>query len=258
MAEKDLNIYLTGVATEGDPQTDPDASLGGKRSGTILQSLAASSPVNVTGVVIDDVPAQSGDGSSTLSFSFTGATLTYAAPGDGAGQAVDVSSDGTYELYSNDTDKYMIVTVTAASLPSSDQSDAITLTNIAEGLFDSVSSTEAAAGDTEYRAVMLKNDSGYTMYSAKVWIETNTPFSDDSVEIAIEAPSGGEIQSVADESTAPTGVTFYTAAGEGNALSIGDLAPGSVYGVWVKRVVTATGSRYADNYFTLSFKADTA
>jgi len=76
---------------------------------------------------------------------------------------------------------------------------------VAEGLFDSVSSTEAAAGDTEYRAVMLKNDSAYTMYSAQVWIETNTPFADDSVEIAIEAPSGGDIQTIADESTAPTG-----------------------------------------------------
>ena len=258
MAEKDLNIYLTGVATEGDPQTDPDGSLGGKRSGTILKSLTASSPVNVTGVVIDDVPADSGEGSATLAFTFTGTTLAYTAPGGSAGQAVDVSADGTYELYSNDTAKYMIVTVTAASLPGSDQSDTITLTNILEGLFDSVSSAEAAAGDTEYRAVIVKNDSAYTMYSAKVWVETNTPFTDDSVEIAIEAPSGGEIQSIANEDTAPTGLTFYTAAGEGNALSIGDLSAGSVYGVWTKRVVSATTSRYADNYFTLSFKADTA
>jgi len=258
MAEKDMNIYLTGVATEGDPQTDPDGSLGGRRSGTILQSLTASAPVNVTGVVIDDVPAQSGPGAATLAFTFTGTTLAYTAPGDTAGAAVDVSADGTYELYSGDTANYMIVTVTAASLPASDQSDAITLTNVAEGLFDSVSSTEAAAGDTEYRAVMLKNDSAYTMYSAQVWIETNTPFADDSVEIAIEAPSGGDIQTIADESTAPTGVTFYAAAGEANALSIGDLAAGSNYGVWVKRVVSATSSRYADNYFTLAFKADTA
>jgi len=258
MAEKDMNIYLTGVATEGDPQTNPDGSLGGKRSGTILQSLTPSAPVNVTGVVIDDVPAQSGAGSATLAFTFTGTTLAYTAPADTAGAAVDVSADGTYELYSNNSANYMIVTVTAASLPSSDQSDSITLTNVAEGLLDSVSSAEAAAGDTEYRAVMMRNDSAYTMYSAKVWVETNTPFTDDSVEIAIEAPSAGDIQSVADESTAPTGVTFYTAAGESNALSIGDLASGSNYGVWVKRVVSATSSRYADNYFTLAFKADTA
>ena len=258
MAEKDMNIYLTGAATEGDPQTDPNGSLGGRRSGTILQSLTASAPVNVTGVVIDDVPAQSGAGAATLAFTFAGTTLAYTAPGDTAGVAVSVSADGTYELYSNDTAKYMIVTVTSASLPAADQSDAITLANIAEGLFDSVSSAEAAAGDTEYRAVMLKNESAYTMYAAKVWIETNTPFVDDSVEIGIEAPSVGDIQSVADESTAPVGVTFYPAAGEANALSIGDLAAGANYGVWVRRVVSATTSRYADNYFTLAFKADTA
>ena len=87
----------------------------------------------------------------------------------------------------------------------------------------------------------------------------NVPFGGfNASEIAVEAPSAGDIQSIVDESTAPVGVTFYPAAGEANALSIGDLAAGANYGVWVRRVVSATTSRYADNYFTLAFKADTA
>jgi hypothetical protein len=257
MAEKDLNIYFTGVTTDGDTQSDPNASLGGKRSGTILESISASAPVNVTGVAIDEVPASSGTGSATLAFTATGATLAYTAPGDTAGAAVDVSTDGTYEIYSNDSTKYMIVTVVAASLPGTDKSDTITLSSVAENLFDSVGSGEAQAGSTEYRAVMVKNDSAAAMNSMVVWIETNTPFADDHAEIGIEAPTAGAIQSVADEATAPASVTFSLADGEANGLSIGNLASGDVYGVWLKRVVSSTNQRYANNSLTFAFKADT-
>lgn len=258
MAEKDLNIYLTGVATEGDAQADPDASLGGKRSGTLVQAFNVAGLSNVTGVVIDDVSPSCGAGSATLAFTSAGTTLAFTAPGDTAGSTVDVSADGTYEIYSNDASKYIIVTVTAASLPGSNQSDSLTLTNFVENLFDSVGSGEAQAGDTEYRAVMVRNDSAYTMYSMIVWILTNTPFADDTVEIGIEAADGnGDIQSVANESTAPTSVSFSAPADEANALSIGNIDSAKNYGVWIKRVVTATTQRYADNSFSLNFKADT-
>lgn len=257
MAEKDINIYLTGVATEGDAQNDPNASLGGKRAGTIVNAFNVAGLSNVTGVVIDDVSPSCGAGSATLAFTSTGSLLAFTAPGDTAGTGVDVSSDGTYEIYSNDTTKYIIVTVTSASLPGTNQSDSLTLTNFVENLFDSVGSGEAQTGDTEYRAVMVKNDSAYTIYSMIVWILANTPFADDTVEIGIEAPSAGDIQSVANESTAPTSVTFSAPADEANALSIGNLSSGGNYGVWIKRIVSATSSRYADNSFSLNFKADT-
>jgi len=93
MAEKDLNVYLTGVASEGSAQNDPDASLGGKRSGTILKSLSAATPANVTGVVIDEISATSGEGTATLAFTYAGTTLAYTAPGDSSGSAVDVSAN---------------------------------------------------------------------------------------------------------------------------------------------------------------------
>ncbi len=257
MAEMDIGIYLTGVATDGDAQSDPNSSLGGKRSGTVLKSLSTTALANVTGVLIDDVSSSSGIGTATLSFDFAATTLSYTAPGDTVGAAADVSTDGTYQLYSNDTTKYAVVTVTSASLPSSSQSDSVTLSNLMENLFDSVSSTQAQAGSTEYRALIVRNDSAFSMGAMKVWIDTNTPFVDDTVEIAIEATSAGAIQSVANETTVPTALTFSTANSEANALSIGSLASGGSYGVWIKRVVTATTERYPENYFSLTFKADT-
>lgn len=257
MAEKDLNMYLTGVAADGNAQTNPNASLGGKRSGTILKSLSASAPVNVTGAVIVDVSANCGVGNSTLAYVFTGQTLAFTAPGDTAGAAVAVGANGTYELYSGTTSKYIIVTVTAASLAGTNKSDTIALANLMDNFFDSVTSAEAVAGRTEYRSLIIKNDSANTMYGAIIWLGQNTPFTFDEVQIGIEATAANAIQVIAAETTAPTGITFSLAATEGAALAIGDLAAGATYGVWIRRVVSATTTRYAANNFMLNVKADT-
>jgi len=57
--------------------------------------------------------------------------------------------------------------------------------------------------------------------------------------------------------TAPTGLTFSPAASEASALSIGSLASGAAYGVWIKRTVNPTTQRYPNNSFSIMFKADT-
>ena len=257
MAEKDLNIYLTGVAADGNAQTNPNASLGGKRSGTILRSLSSPAPANITGVTVVDVSANCGAGNATLAFTLTGQTLAFTAPGDTAGTAVAVGVSGTYEVYSGTASKYIIVSVVSASLPGSNKSDTIALTNLIDNFFDSVSSAEAVAGSTEYRALMVKNDSANTMYGAVVWLAQNTPFPNDEIWVAIEAPAANAIQSIANETTAPTGLTWSLAASEGAALSIGNLAAGACYGIWLKRIVSASANRYAANNFMLTVKADT-
>lgn len=257
MAEKDLNIYLTGVAADGDAQANPNASLGGKRSGTILKSLSPSAFVNITGAAVVDVSANCGAGSATLAYALTGQTLAFTAPGDTAGTPVAVGAGGTYELYSGTASKYIIVTVTAAGLPGINQSDTITLASLIDNFFDSITGAEAAAGSTEYRALIVKNDSAYTMYNTAAWLAQNTPFPNDEVWVAIEATVANAIQSIASETTAPAGLTWSLAATEGAALAIGNLAAGATYGIWIKRVVSPTANRYAANNFMLTVKADT-
>ncbi len=257
MAEKDLNIYLTGAATDGAAQTNPLLSLGGKRSGAILKSLSAPAPVNVTGIAIVDVSANCGAGNATLAFTAAGQTLAFTAPGDAAGAAVAVGVSGTYEVYSGTAAKYIIVTVTAGSLPVANASDAIALANVIDNLFDSVGSGEAQAGRTEYRALIVKNDSAYTMYGMIVWLAQNTPFPSDEVQIGLETPVANAIQSVVNETTAPTGITWSLAASEAAALAAGNLAAGAAAGIWIRRVVSPTTARYAANNFMLSVKADT-
>ena len=127
-------------------------------------------------------------------------------------------------------------------------------------LFDDVSGAEHTAGDTEYRCFYVKNTHGSdSANSAKIWIETNTPAADDTVEIGLDlAGKNGTADTVADESTAPDpAVTVSTAANEGASLSLGTLAAGDYYAVWVKRIVSAGSTAQSSNSFVLKVKADT-
>ena len=127
-------------------------------------------------------------------------------------------------------------------------------------LFDIVSSAESSAGDTEYRCFYIHNNHGsLTMQSAKIWIATNTPSADTSVEIALGSSAvNGTEQTVANENTAPTGVTFSAPASEGAALSIGDIPAGQHKAVWIKRIVNAGAAAYNSDGATITVKCDTA
>lgn len=133
-------------------------------------------------------------------------------------------------------------------------------TDAPAGVFDTVSSSEAAAGDTEYRCIYVVNSHGsLTLQNAKVWIQANTPGADTEVEIGLgtTAVGTGNEQTIADESTAPSGVTFSAAASEGAALSIGDIPAGSHKAIWFKRTVNAAAAA-ANETFNIRTKGDTA
>jgi hypothetical protein len=110
-------------------------------------------------------------------------------------------------------------------------------------LFDNVSGDEAAAGDTEYRAIFVQNTHAtLTWLGVKLWIvaQPDERLTKESFEVGVEPPSeqpDGYIQTIMDESTAPEDVDFSAPANKGAGISIGDLAPGEIYGIWVKRIV---------------------
>lgn len=135
---------------------------------------------------------------------------------------------------------------------------ASTTTDAPAGIFDDVTSGEAASGDTEYRCVYIKNTHGtLTALGTKIWIQTNTPSADTAVELALGSSAvNGSETAVANENTAPSGPTFSAPANEGAALTIGDLAPGAHKAVWIKRIVNAAAAA-ANDSFTLRVKCDT-
>ena len=128
----------------------------------------------------------------------------------------------------------------------------------ASNYFDDVSSAEASAGDTEYRCVYVHNNHGtLSLIGAKVFIQTNTPSSDTDVAIGLGSSAiNGTEQTVANESTAPTGVSFSAPTTFAGGLAIGDLAAGAHKAVWVRRTVNAGAAAYADS-FTLRVQGDT-
>lgn len=145
-----------------------------------------------------------------------------------------------------------------ASLGGAESSTQITSDSLSN-LFDEVTGDEHTAGDTEYRCFYVKNNSAETAYNVKVWIDSNTTSSEDTITIGLDlAGAGGTADTIADESTAPDPeVTFSTADGQANALSLGDMTAGQSYGVWVKRVVSAGSTPQANNSATIKVYADT-
>jgi hypothetical protein len=127
-------------------------------------------------------------------------------------------------------------------------------------LFDNVSSAESSAGDTEYRCFYVKNSHGsLSLQNAVVYINSNTPSSDTSVEIALGTSAvNGTEQTIANESTAPTGTSFSTAAGSGNALSIGNIPAGQHKAIWVKRIVGSSAAAYNADNVVIRVAGDTA
>lgn len=124
-------------------------------------------------------------------------------------------------------------------------------------LFDAVSSAEALAGDTEYRCIYITNNGDQTAIGVKVYIQANTPSAGTEITIALDGNGiGVDAETAADETSAPTGESFVTAANLGAALSIGDMAAGTRIGLWIRRVVGAATAGSASDTFTLRVAYD--
>jgi hypothetical protein len=225
------------------PSSEPTSFL----TFTSASGSSVGSPLNIT--VADAVGV----------FSYTSATqlLTYAAPGDTAGTAVTVSSDGTYVLYSNDVNKWVEITIVAASLPGSDQTDNITITSGFTGnnVFDSISSSEATAGDMEYRCVFIKNESSDNLASFGIYLDHTSPASTDNMFISVDRPTndtGGSVELIADESTAPAGLNFSSPdCGNPTVIEQTDLAPGEIVAVWMRWDISAGATITENNVASL-------
>lgn len=118
-------------------------------------------------------------------------------------------------------------------------------------LFDNVSADEASAGDTEYRAIDVKNSGDASAAGVQIYMNPETTSAGTALDMGIEASPLGSTTSIANESTAPAGVTFahYTT---GSRLSLPDIAAAAYCRVWVKRIVTAGAGNLANDTGTLN------
>ena len=146
-----------------------------------------------------------------------------------------------------------------ASLGGVKSTTAVT-TNVVDNLFDSVSGTESAAGDTEYRCIYFHNAHGtLTAQNSKVYITSNTTSANDTIDIGIgSAAINGTEQTVANESTAPTSVTFSAPTTYATGIALGNIPAGQHIAIWIRRIVDAGAGAKDNNVATLEIGVDTA
>lgn len=125
-------------------------------------------------------------------------------------------------------------------------------------VFDDVSSAEAAAGDINYRCFYVHNAHGsLTLQGAKIWIQSQTSSSDTDIAIALGGEGlNGTAETIANESTAPSGESFSQPSSFASGLTLGDIAPGEHYPVWVRRTVNSSAASTTDTW-TIRVQGDT-
>lgn len=140
-----------------------------------------------------------------------------------------------------------------ASLGGAKSSVAIT----GSALFDSVGGGEAAAGDVEYRCGYVQNDSASPMTNAVLWITANTPSGSTTIELGLGTSAmNGTEQTVANEGTAPTGVTFAPCATKATGLALGTIPAGQHRAFWLRRTVTAGAAAAATDTANLRVECE--
>lgn len=152
---------------------------------------------------------------------------------------------------------------TTAGTPATSLGDQVSTTVITpaalQNLFDNVSGAEAAAGTVEYRCFfVLNNHATLTLEGAKVDLTSQTAgggtiaFGLDPAAVSAKGSGSAQAAAVANETTAPSGVTFNT-----TQQVIGDMAPGTVKAIWLRRTVTAGAGALNPDGVIMTVSGDT-
>ena len=140
-------------------------------------------------------------------------------------------------------------------------------TGVDENVFDDVSGDEADSGDTEYRGIGFHNDHGSLPLTAcVVWIQVDTGNGEDDISFKNEAPSvsdvTGAVQTIANESTEPTGGTWSDATskatGQDCPLTNNEVGVDEWFCIWLRRVISAAASAVNAETVTMRVEGDTA
>jgi hypothetical protein len=137
--------------------------------------------------------------------------------------------------------------------------------NVANNLWDDVTGDEAAAGDTEYRGIYIKNNHGsLTLQGAVIWFDGTAGSAPSSASrnfdmaIAAEAVSVS-MATIANESAVPATVSFTrptTKAGGLQLNSTTGLIAAAYRGVWIKRAIIAAAAA-ANDTVSIRVEGDT-
>jgi hypothetical protein len=153
---------------------------------------------------------------------------------------------------------------TTAGTPATSLGDQVSTTAITtatlNNLFDDVSGAEAAAGTIEYRCIFVLNNHGsLTLQGATIAVQSQTAgggsidIALDNIAVSAKGSASAQAATIASETTTPTGIGAFGAG----PLTIGDIGPGQVKGVWLRRTVGAGASALNPDGVVLRVAGDT-
>lgn len=237
---------VTAVVTDAGGGSDDDREI-------VITAAVAGTPVVLENENVTLGASQVGIVQAVTTGNQTVDSLRWTPLGGGAVDGVDVSVDGTFTITGSDG-SLLVVTVTAASLPGTDQNDSITIANIANEIFDDISKAESAAGDTEYRGLYIHNVHGVdTAFDVRIWLKQDSS-GPDAVTMAKDlagvgdGASTGVMDTIANESTAPSPTLTFTAPStQATGITLTDLAPAQSHGFWLRRIVPSANTTSAPN-----------
>lgn len=123
-------------------------------------------------------------------------------------------------------------------------------------VFDDVLASEAAPGDTEYRLIYIKNAHTVQQLSGAVaWIQSNTSSPDTTLAIGVATEAvNANVGAIANEQTAPAGVTFGAPTNNGTGFALGDLPVAAFKGLWLRRTVSANAAATGTDAATIGWQ----
>lgn len=125
---------------------------------------------------------------------------------------------------------------------------AIELTGAKHELIDKFTGSETRDGTTIYACIYVKNKGAEQAENVTVHIDNETTHGSMNVQIGLGASAiNANEPSIANEKTAPAGVSFVEANSEESGLSVGSLSAGECKAFWLKYIVPA-GTTAVNNY----------
>lgn len=134
---------------------------------------------------------------------------------------------------------------------------------VANDLFDDVSGAENAASDIEYRCIFVHNsnasnplENAVVYLSAEVAGGASIAVGADTTAASALGSGSAQALTVADENTAPAGVSFSSPTTVGAGVSLGTIPSGQVKAFWIRRTAANTAPLSSDGV-TIAVAGDT-
>lgn len=135
---------------------------------------------------------------------------------------------------------------------------------VANDLFDDISGAENAANTVDHRGIfILNNNTANVLQSAVVYISAevaggaSVTIATDNITSAPKGQAGAQGAEIANETTAPTGVSAFSAPTTlGAGLSLGNIGIAQVRQFWIKRTA-ANSAALSNDGATFTVAGDT-